>query len=501
MNPYEKRERTFEELKEVMKNSDKEGRDLVLKAFNFAKNAHEGQIRSSGNPYFVHVFETAKILAELNMTPTVVAAGLLHDVIEDTKTKKEDIQKEFGDEILFLIEGVTKLGKLKYRGLKRHTESLRKFFIATSQDIRVLIIRLADRLHNMRTLQYLPKEKQIRKSNEVLEIFAPLAYRLGMRIIHRELEDIAFSFINPEEYKKTVEILRQRKKRDMKFLEKFDRSLKKALAKEKVTNIKTSFRVKGLYSLYKKMERKGSDIEKIYDITAMRIITDSVSDCYKILGIIHSIWKPLPGRLKDYIALPKPNGYQSLHTTIFTGDGGIVEIQIRTKEMHEVAEMGVASHLVYKDKKEQNILPQVLWLKNLIPKTKDVPQKEEAPKWIKELGKEFDDDKESEELLEEAKTDFFEHRVFIFTPNGDVIDLPVGASPIDFAYAIHTHIGNYMSGAKVNGKMTSLDTKLKSGDIVEIITKKSISPTRKWLEFVKTSEAKRNIRATLKIDK
>ncbi|MBU1557816.1 RelA/SpoT family protein [Patescibacteria group bacterium] len=504
--PQQEPDKRIQILIDTMKHADPSERKQIAKAFEFSKQAHEGTLRASGEPYFIHLFETSKILAEIGMDSTTIIAGLLHDIIEDTDVSKEEIEKEFGKDVLFLIEGVTKLGKLKYRGLKRHTESLRKFFIATSQDIRVLIIRLADRLHNMRTLKYLSREKQIRKSNEVLEIFSPLAYRLGMRVIHKELEDIAFSFINPEEYQETLELLKKRKKRDMKFLEKFNRSLKKALAKEKITKINTSFRVKGLYSLYKKLNRKDGDIEKIYDITAMRIITDSVGNCYKILGIIHGTWKPLPGRLKDYIALPKPNGYQSIHTTIFTGDGGIVEIQIRTKEMHDIAEMGVASHLVYKGNKAGDILSQMMWIKNLIPGVKKEVETPEiietvAPVWIKELGKEFDKEEESEDLLEEVRTDFFEHRVFAFTPNGDVIDLPVGASPIDFAYAIHTHIGSHLSGAKVNGKMTSLDTELENGDIVEIITKKTITPTRKWLEMVKTSEARRNIKAKLKINK
>ncbi len=495
-----KKELDVKELIELMKNTDSKEKELVKKAFEFSKDAHSSQYRESGDPYFSHVFETAKILAEFGMGPTVVIAGLLHDIIEDTDITNENIKKEFGDEILFLIEGVTKLGKLKYRGMKRHIESLRKFFIATSEDIRILIIRLADRLHNMRTLEYLPQEKQIRKSRETLEIFAPLAYRLGMRVIHKELEDSAFSFIHPKEYVETEELLKQRKKRDMKFLKKFDRSLKKALAKEKLTKIKTSFRVKGLYSLFQKLKRKDDDIEKIYDITAMRIITESVGECYQVLGVIHSIWKPLPGRLKDYIAFEKPNGYQSIHTTIFTGDGGIVEIQIRTKEMHEIAEMGVASHLSYKGSESKDILSQMMRFKNIIPLINNSEKKEEkveTPKWIKELGNEFSDGK-SEKVVEELKTDFFEHRVFVFTPNGDVIDLPIDSSPVDFAYSVHSFIGNHLSGAKINGKMASLDTKLQNGDRVEIITKKSAKPNRKWLDLVKTSEARRNIKAKLR---
>lgn len=506
MTSVPKKEIKLEDLLNEMGHINADGRKFVTKAFEFAQKAHEGQMRESGDPYFSHVFETAKILAEIKMGPNVIASGLLHDVIEDTNVEPEVIKKEFGEDVLFLIEGVTKLGKLKYRGLKRHTESLRKFFVATSKDIRVLIIRLADRLHNMETLQYLSREKQIRKSTEVLEIFAPLAYRLGMRVIHRELEDTAFMYMYPEEYKKTQEVLRQRKKMDMKFLEKYDRSLKKALVKEKVTNFKTSFRVKGLYSLYHKLERKNGDIEKIHDITALRIITSSVSDCYKVLGIIHGTWMPLPGRLKDYIALPKPNGYQSIHTTIFTGDGGIVEIQIRTQEMHDIAELGIASHLSYKGKKASGeILSQIAWFKNLLTKSPeskgdDVERRAQTPEWVKSLGEEWRGKEDGEDVIEELKKDFFEHRVFAFTPTGDVIDLPTHSSPIDFAYAIHTYIGNHLSGAKINGKMASLDTKLKNGDIVEIITKKTVSPTRKWLEMVKTSEAKRSIKAKLKID-
>ncbi|MBU4480476.1 HD domain-containing protein [Patescibacteria group bacterium] len=505
MNTIKTKETNVEDIISLIKNITPQDKELIKKAYDFAKKAHEGQFRDSGDPYFTHVFETAKILAEIHMGPRVVSAGLLHDVIEDTGVTNEEIKKEFGEKILFLIEGVTKLGKLKYRGLKRHTESLRKFFIATSQDVRVLVIRLADRLHNMETLSYLSREKQIRKSTEVLEIFAPLAYRLGMRILNRRLEDLAFSYLEPEEYKKTVEILKQRKKRDMRFLEKFDRSLKKALAKEGVRDFTTSFRVKGIYSFYKKLERK-DNIEKIYDITALRVITKSVADCYKVLGIIHSIWNPLPGRLKDYIALPKPNGYQSIHTTIFTGDGGIVEIQIRTQEMHEMAEMGVASHLSYKGNKSKDVLSQIAWIRDLLIK-KDFQQEQDknkapsetSPEWIRTLGDECTKNKKKDEsFIEDLKTDFFEYRVFVFTPNGDVIDLPSDSSPIDFAYAIHGDIGNHISGAKINGKLASLDTPLKNGDIVEIITKRSSKPTRKWLAMIKTSEARRSIKIALK---
>lgn len=508
MATTQKKEIKIEDLLDKIKNIDSEGKKFITKSFEFAKKAHKGQFRESGDPYFSHVFETAKILAEIKMGPNVIAAGLLHDVLEDTDVKPDIIKKKFGEDVLFLIEGVTKLGKLKYRGLKRHTESLRKFFMATSKDVRVLIIRLADRLHNMETLEYLPREKQIRKSTEVLEIFAPLAYRLGMRFIHRKLEDAAFLYMYPKEYKETQKLFKKRKKLDTKFLEKFDRSLKKSLAKGGMSNFTTSFRVKGLYSLYQKLKKKEGNIEKIHDITALRIITKSVSDCYKALGIIHSIWKPLPGRLKDYIALPKPNNYQSIHTTIFIGNGGIVEIQIRTEEMHDIAEMGIASHLSYKKKRvSEEILSQILWFKNLLSKSNESPSKkrklereEKTPNWIKELGEEIENGK-SEEVIGNLKKDFFEHRIFVFTPTGDVIDLPMESNPVDFAYAIHTYIGNHLSGAKINGKMASIDTKLKNGDIVQIMTKKTTSPTKKWLEIVKTSEAKRSIKAKLKLNK
>ena len=332
--------------------------ELITKAYDFAEKAHEGHLRHSGDPHFVHVFETAKTLAEFGMGATTISAGFLHDTIEDTDSTEEEIKKEFGPEILFLVQGVTKLKQLKYRGAERHTESLRKLFVATSQDIRVLIIKLADRLHNMRTLQYLPKAKQQRIALETLEIYVPLAYRLGIRKLHRELEDYAFQYAYPKKYEDTKKLLKEKSKETLKRLEKIHKSIRKAFAKEGLTDVHTFSRVKGFYSLYKKLERKGRDIEKVYDIAALRVIVPSVSDCYKALGIIHGTWRPLPNRIRDYIAFPKPNGYQSLHTTIFTGDGGIVEVQIRTEQMHREAEYGIASHLSYKEgfKKKTQVL-------------------------------------------------------------------------------------------------------------------------------------------------
>ncbi len=494
---------TAKEIIEKMDAPSKEDQDLITKAFAFAEKIHTNHKRYSGEPYLVHLFETGKNLAELGMGAATIAAGLLHDSLEDAGAKEEDIQKEFGPEILFLIQGVTKLGKLKYRGAKRHTESLRKLFVAMSQDIRVLIIKLTDRLHNMQTLQYVPPLKQKRIALETLEVYAPIAYRLGMRKLNRELEDLAFPFVFPEEYAKTEAVLRKKNKETAKPLEKVLNSIKKALAKSAITDFKTDFRVKGLYSLHKKLVRKDMDIEKVYDIAAIRIIVPTVADCYKVLGIIHSSFRPLPGRIKDYIAFPKPNGYRSIHTTVFTGDGGIIEVQIRTEEMQRESEYGIASHLSYKDdngKKARNA--NILWIMSLLrpqilaQRKPDTEKFVDVPQWIKHLAK-TELSNEPDEYIETLKSDFFGHRVFVFTPKGDVIDLPSDSSPIDFAYAIHSDIGNHISGVKLNGKLVTLDTKLKNGDIVEIVTKEKSKPSSKWLELVKTTEARRHIKNIL----
>lgn len=500
--------KTFKDILSLMENSTEEDRKLIEKAFNFAVNAHSGQKRYSGEPYFNHVYETGKILAELGMGAIVVSAGLLHDVVEDGATTKEKLEEEFGKDISFLVEGVTKLGKIRFQGSKRHTESLRKLFIASSQDLRVLIIKFADRIHNMKTLEFVPKEKQLRIATETLELFAPLAYRLGIGVLTKQLEDLAFPYVYPAEYQKVAEILKEESKDNIIALKKLSRAIKKRLAREGITNIQTSSRIKGIYSLYKKLERKHWDITKIYDIAALRIIVPTQNDCYKVLGIIHSFRRPMPGRIKDYIAFPKPNGYQSLHTTVFTGYGNVVEVQLRTKEMHREAEYGVASHLSYKsninygNKKDTQI-----WLKRLLPniaRREDSLEKQhssEIPDWIKKLANQPQEEAESKEFIDELKKDFFEHRVFVFTPKGDVIDLPKDSSPIDFAFAVHSDIGSHMNGAKVHGKLVSLDTKLKNGDIVEIMTKKEITPTKKWLDVTKTSDARRHIKNLLKKNK
>lgn len=484
---------------------------LVAKAFNFAKLHHSGQKRFSGDPYFIHPVETAKNLARLGMDATTIAAGLLHDVVEDTGVSPEETEKEFGKEIFFLIEGVTKLGNLKYRGLERHTESLQKLFVAMSQDLRVLIIKLNDRLHNMQTLEFVPEEKRLRIAMETLEIYAPLADRLGMSKLKGELEDLAFPYVYPQQFEKVKVAAEERNLETSASLEKIEKQLKEEFAKEKIQNVKIDLRVKHLYSLYKKLERKDWDIEKIYDTSALRIVVTNISDCYRALGIVHSLWRPLPGRIKDYIAFPKPNGYKSLHTTIFAGDGTIVEIQIRTREMHRDAEFGITSHLSYKEARNSGKVGQLsknfLWIASLLPifataKPKGTGdgmpvQADDMPLWVKQLAEIHTETFNPKEFLDNLKTDFFEHRVFAFTPQGDVIDLPIHCSPIDFAYSIHSDIGDHVAGVKVNGKLVSLDTPIKNGDIVEIMTKKSSHPTAKWLEMAKTTVAKRHIRGAL----
>ncbi len=360
----------IKEITSLLSNPSQDDLTLIQKAYAFAVRAHERQKRMYGEPYFIHPFATGKNLAELGMSATTISAGLLHDTLEDTSVTAEELEKNFGKEILFLVEGVTKLGQIKYRGMTRHTESLRKLFVAMSQDIRVLIIKLCDRLHNMQTLQFVPKEKQLRIATETLEIYAPLAYRLGIRKVQRSLEDIAFSYVYPKEFEETNKLLKIKLDESEESLQKFQKSLKKELAKNNILHFQTDYRVKGLYSLYKKLKRNDMDIEKIYDISAVRVIVPTVEECYKVLGIIHSNWKPLTGRIKDYISTPKPNGYQSLHTTIFSGDGNIIEVQIRTEEMHREAEYGITSHILYKhsqeETKKRDDSSGFSWIKNII---------------------------------------------------------------------------------------------------------------------------------------
>jgi len=491
-------------LLDLVPAATKEDKKLIESAYIFARQAHQDQKRLSGKPYFFHTLQTAKYLAQIGMDATSIAAGLLHDTIEEGCATKTKIKEEFGGEVLFLVEGVTKLGKLKYQGLERHAESLRKLFVAMARDIRVIVIRLADRLHNIQTLEHLPEEKQRRIALETLEIYAPLANRLGMGKLKGELEDYAFPYIYPSEYEETKKLQKQKGTEHMKLLKKVDKALKRMMAEEKIPLITSDQRIKRLYSLFQKLKRKNKNIEEVYDIAALRLIVPTIEDCYRTLGIIHKRWKPLPGRIKDYIASPKTNGYQSLHTTIFTGDGGVIEIQIRTPEMHQQAEYGVASHISYKEKMSDE---NTMWVLRLLSapfkkKNNNVSKRKasnniDTPPWLKYLNTLQENIEDPQEFLQTLKSDFFDDRVFVFTPKGEVIDLPIGSTPVDFAYAIHTDIGDHMAGAKINGKLKSIDTELVSGDIVNIVTKKSSHPTRKWLDHTKTTLARRHIRATL----
>lgn len=450
-------------------------KSLIEEAYNFSQTAHQGQKRNSGEPYFYHSVEVAKNCATLGADAVTIAGALLHDTLEDTETTTEELQEIFGDDVVFLVEGVTKLGTLKYQGVERHVESMRKFFIALAEDIRVLIIKLADRLHNIQTLEHVRPDKQVRIAVETIEVYAPLAGRLGMGKLKGLLEDYAFPFAYPKEYSETKVLMEKLVPEATKVVD---------VIKKQVEEILTSFsikasieaRAKHVYSLYRKLVKYDMETEKIHDIVALRIIVENVADCYQVLGLVHMEWKPIPGRIKDWIAVPKPNGYKSLHTTVVTSHGA-VEVQIRTADMHTDAELGIASHLIYKEITAGAGLTasqQTTWLSQL--------------KELSTLATNSHD-------MDELKLDFFTHRIFVFTPKGDVVDLPEDATAIDFAYMIHSDIGDKLSSVKINKKMVSIDTILKNGDIVEVVTNKNSHPSTKWLEHAKTGFAKRKIRA------
>lgn len=459
----------------LMRNKpDAKDEALIERAFYFAEKAHEGQKRKSGVPYFYHCVEVAKNLASFGLDATTITAGLLHDTVEDTPVTKEDLKQEFGDEIEHLVEGVTKIGQVKYKGQERYLENWRKFVFTMADDIRIIMIKLADRLHNANTLAYLRPDKAKRIALETIEIHANIADRLGMWKIKKDLEDASFPFAYPKEHEKIKKLLKQHAKNSEKDLDQVYKSLRTELAKNNIKVIETDYRIKGIYSLYKKLLKKDMNIEKVYDIVALRVIVPTIEACYQTLGIIHSHWRPFPGRIKDYIALPKPNGYQSIHTTIFTGNGSIAEIQIRTPEMHEHAEYGVAAHFAYKGMTDKEKQEHLHWLKDM----QDIDLKgKTSPK----------------DFFHALKGDFFQKRIFVFTPKGDVINLPEDASAIDFAFAIHTDIGNHLSGVEINGKHGSIYTKLSNGDVVKAITTKTSSPSGKWLDYAKTSHARKQI--------
>jgi len=493
-------QKTFQELKVKIKYLPVADQKEIERAFEFSKKAHKNQHRSTGEPYVTHELNTAIYIANLKMDAPSIVAAILHDTVEDTDASLQEIQKNFGRPVARLVDGVTKLSKIRitrrwfflkskeeFAAFDRQVETLRKMFVAMARDIRVVIIKLADRLHNMQTLQGVEKDKRLRIAKETLEIYAPLAQRLGIGELKGQLEDLAFVYVYPDEYRLLKSRVKEASTERLHYLNKVKKHLEKKLAQEGI-QAKISGRAKHLYSLWRKLARYDNDLSRIYDLVALRIIVSSISDCYKVLGIIHEEWKPLVGRIKDYIAMPKPNGYQSLHTTVFSLDKKIVEFQIRTQAMHEQAENGIAAGWHYAEAKGT--------LDYILKKIKRAPY--EDIRWVKELAKWQDILKDNQEFSNDLQVDFFSDRIFVYTPNGDVKDLPAGSTPIDFAYAIHSELGNSCSGARVNDKMVTISTRLHNGDIVEIIKGKRHGPKRDWLEFAKTSLARSHIKRYLR---
>ena len=471
-------------LQKIKENCTNVDLDIVNKAFNLAYEAHKEQKRESGDPYIIHPIDVAVILAELGMDTSTIVAGLLHDVIEDTDYTYDDIKNIFSEEVANLVSGVTKITKMEYKSKEeQQADNFRKMLLAMASDIRVIIIKLADRLHNMRTLKYMPKEKQKRISKETLDIYAPLAHRLGISKVKWELEDLCFRYLHEEEYYDLVHQISEKRVERETYIAQIIKDLYSKLEEAEIDS-DIDGRPKHFYSIYRKMVTKNKSIEQIFDLTAIRILVNSVKDCYEVLGIVHTIYKPIPGRFKDYIAMPKPNMYQSLHTTVIGPQGKTFEIQIRTFEMHKTAEYGIAAHWKYKegdtsDTKGKSFENKLVWLRDML-------------EWQKETS-------DAEEFMEGFKINLFTDEIFLFTPKGVVIDLPNGATPIDFAYRIHTDIGNKCIGAKVNGKIVPLDYKLKTGQIVEILTSNSSKgPNMDWLSIAKSNQAKSKIKAWFK---
>jgi len=472
---------TVSELLKIADHLDPKGQQVVRKAYERASSAHTGQRRLSGEDYVNHPLEVAAILADLELDAPTIAAALLHDTVEDTALTAEEVESEFGPEVARLVDGVTKLGRIALRSdQQQQAENIRKMMVAMAEDLRVVLIKLADRLHNMRTLDPLPEVKRRKISRETLDIYAPLAHRLGIGQIKWELEDLAFRNLEPEAYEDVVRrIARKRHERET-LVSDLREILARELEKVGINASEITGRPKHIYSVWQKMTRENKDFSEIYDLSAIRVHVESVRDCYGVLGVVHSLWKPVPGRFKDYVAMPKSNGYQSLHTTVITHTGEPIEIQIRTHEMHRVAEFGVAAHWTYKEGgKDASFDQKLSWLRSLL-------------EWQNEVG-------DAESFLDTVKVDLFQDEVYVFTPKGDVLNLPADSSPVDFAYRIHTEVGHRCIGAKVNGRMVPLDYELQNGEIVEILTSKGPhGPSRDWLNFVKSASAKERIRKWFK---
>jgi len=449
--------------------------DVLERAYRFSAASHQGQQRASGEPYLSHPLEVANLLVDFKMDVTTVTAGLLHDVLEDTAATKADLEREFGGEIAELVDGVTKIGKLAFSSREeRQAENFRKMLVAMARDLRVLMIKLADRLHNMRTLDYLPSDKAKKIAQETLDIYAPLAHRLGMAKVKAELEDLGLRTLNPADY---VDLQKRVAKRRLERENDINQVI--AILQRKLAEVGIDSQIRGrpkhFYSIWKKMHDQGREFDEIYDLTAVRVITASVRDCYGALGVIHSLWKPVPGRFKDFIAMPKVNMYQSLHTTVIGPKGDPVEIQIRTREMHRIAEEGIAAHWLYKERKtgKDKLDESLVWLRQLIETQQDT--------------------KDPREFMDTVRVDLFPDEVYVFTPKGDVKALPEGATPLDFAYAVHTKVGEHCVGAKVNAKLVPLRYTLRQGDIVEIVTSPNQHPSRDWLKIVESTRARAKI--------
>ena len=467
-------------MKRMQENRPHDDLTIVKKAYDYSMTVHEGQTRASGEPYLVHPLEVALVLAEMKMDPVAIAAGLLHDSVEDTSVTIGDITKEFGEQVAHIVEGVTKISKIDFATREeQQAENLRKMMLAMVDDIRVVLIKLADRLHNMRTLEHLQPERQQKIAEETLEIYAPIAHRLGMGKIRGELEDLGFRFLDPVGYEQVEKSVNARRKQGEAFLAKMQQIISDKL-KEAGIQARVESRIKRLFSIHKKLQKQRISVDQVYDLCAMRVITRSLQDCYAVLGIIHNLWRPVPGRIKDFIAMPRPNFYQSLHTSVITEDGTPFEIQIRTEEMHKMAEEGIAAHWKYKDgpvsaQDEQRLA----WLRQVVEWQRDVS--------------------DPNEFLSTLKVDLYPEEVYTFTPKGKVVVLPRDATPIDFAYTIHTEVGHTCVGAKVNGRMVPLRHKLHSGDIVEILTQPGHKPSRDWLGLVKSSRSRNKIKHWLNV--